>query len=1061
MSPVSENASLNLGTGKVVTPQKHAAEVTPNLYTPQTFKSPLSFSTITVEQLGITPESFVKNSSGKSSSYLKKSRRRSAVGARGSPETNHLIRFMAQQRALKSAEKSPLARGSPFQGRPGVYQNVNSLREQISAFQSAFHSIKENEKMAPCPETEVEEGPEMAGLAKKEGQGRCWQPGFPGELSSKRRKMSSESSSEDRLSHAGGLGSQTPRADVDRARAAGTSAAFAEQVFLVQNKCIWMSSASRSSVHLEGLEVADWMEGTGSSDAVPLDTLTTGVSLATVPEGGSPATPVCRREVPPAETFVLRSVLKKPCVKLPLESLQEHQNNLCDDGMHPSLASDLLNCCKEQKAEDQENCKVPAFLHMRKRKRVTFGEELSPEVFDESLPANTPLRKGETPARQKDLSRISPPLPELSPVPECLPQPDFDDKGENLENIEPLQISFAVLSPIKSSISETLPGTDTFSSSNNHKEISSCKVVKPTRTSNRRNQLASFTEENVCNLYNAEAQPYKEKKINRRKSQETKCTNRAVPKKKQVFKGDRKKKRKGKKSVEKSLYGEREIASKKPLLSPIPELPEVSEVQPSVAGLQRSRADDFSLTGKLGEVELLKTPAKRKNLFLWNPDLHLQQGLNRADASELCCSDVMGSSLPMAASCEDSDTNTDTDDNADIPQAAHEWQYESELKTEMETESSHVSCVSVTKEHHVSYNPRPDLTPWCQEVAVARQNAEKLCHIFKTAENINLKLEEQDDFLVTKEGQLQCNSTYGSQKEFNCLEDVTRKRKESESHSEDVESQPAESGRVTGRRERKHRRRSLCHSDDHSVWSQQNRNRSPSCGVGSSAEVSLKNSELYKDLSDAIEQAFQRTSSETKVRRSTRLQKDSEDQGLVWLSLPFPSTSQKAKRRMSCILESREFESSPPRKETVWSRQNPGAGSSISGEESSEGRATASSRLPGKRRKSVCASALPSACSSSGPALARRALPKEEAKSLQGWGPGRQVFFVFAITRTSSAHELGHATRSGGEKKATLVKHLESITVVMRTVWLYEQRQAHKKQIEFRLSWERVLRESC
>lgn len=53
---------------------------------------------------------------GKSaSSFLKKCRRRSAVGTRGSPETNHLIRFIAQQRSLKSAGKSPLAQDTPFQ----------------------------------------------------------------------------------------------------------------------------------------------------------------------------------------------------------------------------------------------------------------------------------------------------------------------------------------------------------------------------------------------------------------------------------------------------------------------------------------------------------------------------------------------------------------------------------------------------------------------------------------------------------------------------------------------------------------------------------------------------------------------------------------------------------------------------------------------------------------------------------------------------------------------------------------------------------------------------------
>lgn len=69
---------------------------------------------------------------------------------------------------------------------------------------------------------------------------------------------------------------------------------------------------------------------------------------------------------------------------------------------------------------------------MRKRKRVTFGEELSPEVFDESLPANTPLRKGGTPVRKTDLSGGSPLPLEQSPILQQLSQPNFDEKGENL-----------------------------------------------------------------------------------------------------------------------------------------------------------------------------------------------------------------------------------------------------------------------------------------------------------------------------------------------------------------------------------------------------------------------------------------------------------------------------------------------------------------------------------------------------------------------------------------------------------------------------------------------------
>jgi hypothetical protein len=96
----------------------------------------------------------------------------------------------------------------------------------------------------------------------------------------------------------------------------------------------------------------------------------------------------------------------------------------------------FLTCLHLEPVEDQESCKALALQNVRKRKRVTFGEDLSPEVFDESLPANTPLRKGGTPVRQRDLSSVSPLLLEQSPVPEQLLQPNFDDKGENLVSLK-------------------------------------------------------------------------------------------------------------------------------------------------------------------------------------------------------------------------------------------------------------------------------------------------------------------------------------------------------------------------------------------------------------------------------------------------------------------------------------------------------------------------------------------------------------------------------------------------------------------------------------------------
>ncbi|NXH10429.1 KI67 protein, partial [Bucco capensis] len=43
-----------------------------------------------------------------------------------------------------------------------------------------------------------------------------------------------------------------------------------------------------------------------------------------------------------------------------------------------------------------------------KRKRVSFGGHLSPELFDKRLPPNSPLRRGATPARLSLLLDNSP-----------------------------------------------------------------------------------------------------------------------------------------------------------------------------------------------------------------------------------------------------------------------------------------------------------------------------------------------------------------------------------------------------------------------------------------------------------------------------------------------------------------------------------------------------------------------------------------------------------------------------------------------------------------------------
>ncbi|KAL1780661.1 cell division cycle-associated protein 2 isoform X1 [Sigmodon hispidus] len=961
----SENDSFILGTQKLLTPKKHVEDRTPNLCTPSTHKSPLDFSTVTVEQLGITPESFVKTPSGKSSSQ--KIRRRSTVGVRGSPETNCLISFIARQRSLKSATRSPFSRNSPLQGSPGLYPHASALRVRMAAFRSAFHSIQETENMAGGPEaSKADRESKTSALIKTESLVEYQQSGFPVNSSSKRRRISSQSSPDDHLSSAKGR-VVCEQVLTDPACAVDTSSADlakkSSDIGSAQPGCV-VASLPELMEASHGLRVADGVEGT-ESVAIPLDTAAAQVSSNTASTIRSPVTPGCKSSSPPSKTFVLRSVLKKPG-KLFAENIKEC--NQCDDGTH--LIADPSNYYKEQKA-GRENCNAPAFLNLKKRKKVTFGEDLSPEVFDESLPPNTPLCKGETPVSQRNIKAAS---PLQSPAHEPLPQPNFDD--ENLENIEPPLVSFASLSPSKPSLSETLPGNNTYSSLNNHEETN-CTFGRPTRASHRRKQLVSLAEEGVCNSHATEAEPCKEKNTNRRRSQERKCTSKALPGKKQVLKWNRRKKRKGKKSVEKCLYGERDIASKKPLLSPIPELPEGSEMTPLTDGAQATRSDDFSLSGELEDAVSLEIPVKRKRLLPQGKDLSgLDSASEQAPASELCCCLL---STPAVSERRPNGMARDIGRGSNS-RAERKRLSAKEPTTETKKESSPVPCASVSPGHTVSENPKSVCSPLCQELSKADQNTENPCDFFMVSENVNIKCERESEFRAPK-GNLQCDPfTSDSEGDRNCSKDIlVQNLKEFTSHSENVGRKCTEKSSLTSGRERKRRRQSM-HCCEGQTILEQNESPASSCSGGSSAEISLGNPQLCEDLSEALEQSLQRANGKAKVRRSTRLQGDLENKGLVWMLLPPPSTSQKTKRRTTiCAFDSREFESMSSREETISSGQNPSALSSSPG---SGSQPVGSSKLLGKRRKSLCVSTLTNTESATeSPCLKRRPSMKKRESS--------------------------------------------------------------------------------
>lgn len=388
--------------------------------------------------------------------------------------------------------------------------------------------------------------------------------------------------------------------------------------------------------------------------------------------------------------------------------------------------------------------------------------------------------------------------------------------------------------------------------------------------------------------------------------------------------------------------------------------------------------DDFSVSGELEDVISLEIPVKRETLLpLEEGSPELDPAFDQSRVSELCCCLLLGT----AASEEGTNPNNrDTGRNSNS-RAESKCQCAEEPKTETKTESNPVPCAYVTQKHIVSDSPKPLCSPWCQEFSKDDQNTENLCDSLTVSENMNIKCEKESACSALK-GNLQCDPfPSDSERERNCSEDILVKNlNESTSPSKNAGRKHAENGRITSGRGRKRRySRNFC--ERQSSYLEQNGNSASSRSGESSSEVIVGNPQLCEDLSAALEQSFQRASTKPKVRRSSRLQGSLEDTGLIWILPPTPPTSQETKRRRTiCAFDSRGFESmSSSREETISSGQNPGALPSIPG---SEGQGVGSSKLPGRRRKSICVSILPNAESTTElPGFKRRSFLKKGESS--------------------------------------------------------------------------------
>ncbi|NXL15623.1 CDCA2 protein, partial [Setophaga kirtlandii] len=134
---------------------------------------------------------------------------------------------------------------------------------------------------------------------------------------------------------------------------------------------------------------------------------------------------------------LLRSILKKTPAKelldspgadsglAPRRSFQEYFNSAIDGGGDESAAVSTCVKASETLQTERADSQTP------KKKKVTFGEVLSPEIFDQSLPANTPLRRGASPGCAQGQSPWARPGLSLEPLP-------LLDFGRDEEGVEPL-----------------------------------------------------------------------------------------------------------------------------------------------------------------------------------------------------------------------------------------------------------------------------------------------------------------------------------------------------------------------------------------------------------------------------------------------------------------------------------------------------------------------------------------------------------------------------------------------------------------------------------------------
>ncbi|XP_068615364.1 cell division cycle-associated protein 2 [Brachionichthys hirsutus] len=323
--------------------------------------APLNFTELTPCQFGISVRSFIpapaSNPKDKTRLAQLKARRRSTIGVRGSPETNSLIRFMAQERMKTppTLETPELARGSAFLPRV-----PSTLREKMASFQDLMNG----EEREVCDSTPLQDSNTGGGIRTKDylsdrkshygGKENCSSLTAP--TPSKRSPLAPLEACQLEIRETSApilqftLKEQEPQEDNAPGKRVMTPEPLPSRETVEDAKAAFVSAPFQAGLQLQACFPSNAEDGV-------FDIQRTSKRM---------------KADDPAAAAAFR----------PESSLDTHH-----------VASPL----EEDPAEDVDSIAESTVKNMTKR--VRFGCSLSPEFFDKTLPPSTPLKKGATPAR--------------------------------------------------------------------------------------------------------------------------------------------------------------------------------------------------------------------------------------------------------------------------------------------------------------------------------------------------------------------------------------------------------------------------------------------------------------------------------------------------------------------------------------------------------------------------------------------------------------------------------------------------------------------------------------